>query len=147
MATPGHTPACVTYVFGDAMFVGDTLFMPDFGTARCDFPGGDARELYRSIQKMYKAPDATRLFMCHDYLSGERKQLRHETSIGEQKKTNVHIREGVSENDFVTMRQERDVNLCVPKLLIPAVQFNICAGDISVDANDVQFLKIPLNTF
>jgi glyoxylase-like metal-dependent hydrolase (beta-lactamase superfamily II) len=145
MHTPGHTPACVTYVIGDAAFVGDTLFMPDYGTARCDFPGGDAAALYRSIQRIFALPPETRLFMCHDYQPGGR-PLAWETSVAEQRRANVHIHDGISEADFVTMRQSRDKTLSVPDLLLPAVQVNIRAGRLpAAESNGRRYLKLPLD--
>ena len=146
--TPGHTPACVTYLIGDAAFVGDTLFMPDYGSARCDFPGGDARTLYQSIQRLFQLPDATRVFLCHDYKTAARDQFVHETLIGTQKTQNIHVHQGVSEADFVAMRTARDAQLKVPALLLPAVQVNIHAGRLPpAEANGTAYLKIPLNVF
>ncbi len=143
--TPGHTPACVTYVMGDAAFVGDTLFMPDFGTARCDFPGGDARTLYRSIRRVLSLPPETRLFMCHDYMPNGR-ELRWETSVAEQRSDNIHVRDGISEKDFVEMRQKRDRTLDMPALILPSIQINIRAGALpSPEDNGIAYLKIPLN--
>ena len=143
--TPGHTPACLTYVIGDAAFVGDTLFMPDFGTARCDFPGGDARQLYRSIQKIFALPDATRLFLCHDYKAPGRDAYRWETTVGEEKRANVHVHAGVSEDEFVAMREERDAGLAVPRLLLPSIQVNIRAGRFpEAEDNGVSYLRIPV---
>jgi glyoxylase-like metal-dependent hydrolase (beta-lactamase superfamily II) len=145
MATPGHTPSCCTYSIGDCAFVGDTLFMPDFGTARCDFPGGDARQLYRSIKRTLALPDATKLYMCHDYQPGGR-DLQWRTTVGEQKIQNIHIHQGISEQDFVAMRTERDKQLAVPKLILPALQINIRAGRLpEPDKDGNQFLKLPLN--
>ncbi|MCX8231557.1 MAG: MBL fold metallo-hydrolase [Alphaproteobacteria bacterium] len=147
MHTPGHTPACITYVFGDAAFVGDTLFMPDYGTARADFPGGDARALYQSTQRTLRLPADTRLFMCHDYAPSGREYL-WETTVAEQKATNIHLRDGVSEDDYVAMRKARDENLAVPALLLPAVQVNMRGGFPPLpEGNGVSYLKIPLNTF
>lgn len=144
MATPGHTPACVSYKVGDAVFVGDTLFMPDYGTARADFPGGDARVLYESIQKLLALPEATRLFMCHDYGSETRTEFAHETSVGEQRRCNIHIAEK-SSADFVCYRQSRDANLSAPKLLYPAVQFNMRAGHMpEAEANGQAYFKMPV---
>ena len=144
--TPGHTPACMTHVIGDAGFVGDTIFMPDFGTARCDFPGGDARTLFRSIQKIMALPDDTRLFMCHDYLPDSRSDYAWETTVGEQRKNNIHVHEGVSEEDFVQMRTERDKKLQMPRLILPSVQVNMRAGHMPpAEDNGVSYLKIPLN--
>jgi glyoxylase-like metal-dependent hydrolase (beta-lactamase superfamily II) len=146
--TPGHTPACLTYVIGDAGFVGDTIFMPDFGTARCDFPGGDARKLYQSIQKIFALPDATRLFMCHDYKAPGREEFRYETSVGEEKANNVHVGAGKSEDEFVKMRSERDATLGMPRLILPSVQVNMRAGQFPpAEGNGVSYLKLPLNQF
>ena len=143
--TPGHTPACVSYKIGDAVFVGDTLFMPDFGTARADFPGGDAHALYRSIQRVLSLPPQTRLFMCHDYKAPGRDQYAWETTVGEERARNVHVREGVSEDDFVKMREARDKTLATPLLLLPAIQVNIRAGKLPpAEANGVQYLKVPV---
>ena len=143
--TPGHTPACVSYIIGDAVFVGDTLFMPDFGTARCDFPGGDAKQLYKSIQKILDRPDETRLFMCHDYAPGGREYL-WETTVGEQKAKNIHINSSVTEDQFVKMRTDRDSELDMPVLILPSVQVNMRAGDFpEPEDNGVSYLKIPLN--
>ena len=143
--TPGHTPACSTYVIGDAAFVGDTLFMPDFGTARCDFPGGDARALYRSIKKILALPPETRLFMCHDYAPGGR-EYRWETSVAEERAENIHVHDGVSEEDFVKMRSERDAQLSMPALILPSVQVNMRAGDLPPpEDNGTRYLKIPLD--
>ena len=147
MHTPGHTPACATYVIGDAAFVGDTLFMPDYGTARADFPGGDARLLYRSIQKTLSLPPATRLFMCHDYAPNGR-DYAWETTVAEQKAGNIHIKDGISEDDYAAMRTARDEKLAVPVLLLPAVQINMRAGHLPPpEDNGVSYLKIPLNAF
>jgi glyoxylase-like metal-dependent hydrolase (beta-lactamase superfamily II) len=144
--TPGHTPACMTYVIGDAGFVGDTLFMPDYGTARCDFPGGDARTLYQSVQKIMALPDDTRLFMCHDYLPEGREEVQWETTVGEQRRHNVHIHEGVSEQEFVSMRNERDSGLAMPRLILPSVQVNMRAGDMPpAEDNGIRYLKIPVD--
>lgn len=144
--TPGHTPACMTYVIGDAAFVGDTLFMPDYGTARCDFPGGDAHVLYRSIQKLYALPDETRLFLCHDYLPEGREDYRWETTVGAQKAGNIHVHQGVSEEGFVKMRTERDASLAMPVLILPSVQVNMRAGHFPpADDNGLIYLKIPVD--
>lgn len=144
--TPGHTPACLTYVIGDAAFVGDTLFMPDFGTARCDFPGGDARALYQSIQKVLALPPDTRLFMCHDYKAPQRDVFKHETTVAEQRAANIHVHDGVSEDDFVRMRTERDATLAMPKLIIPSVQVNMRGGDMPpAEDNGQVYLKVPVN--
>lgn len=146
--TPGHTPACLTYVVGDAAFVGDTLFMPDYGTARCDFPGGDARTLYHSIQKVLALPEQTRLFLCHDYKAPGRDTFEHETSVAEQRSENVHVHEGISEDEFVKMRTERDATLGMPRLIIPSVQVNMRAGELPpAEENGTVYLKVPLNFF
>jgi glyoxylase-like metal-dependent hydrolase (beta-lactamase superfamily II) len=148
MHTPGHTPACMTHVIGDAAFVGDTIFMPDYGTARCDFPGGDAHTLYNSIQRLFALPDATRVFLCHDYKAPGREEFVYETSIGEQKRANVHVHTGVSEDAFVTMREARDAKLSMPTLILPSVQVNMRAGQLPpAEDNGVRYLKIPLNQF
>jgi glyoxylase-like metal-dependent hydrolase (beta-lactamase superfamily II) len=142
--TPGHTPACMTHVVGDAAFVGDTLFMPDGGTARADFPGGDAHALYRSIRRILALPDATRLFMCHDYAPGGR-EFRWETTVAEERANNIHIRDGVTEDAFVTLRMARDATLSAPKLIIPSIQVNMRAGELPPpDASGRRFLKVPL---
>lgn len=147
MHTPGHTPACATYVFDDAAFVGDTLFMPDYGTARTDFPGGDAATLYRSIQKILALPDNTRLFMCHDYKAPGRDDYAWETTVAEQRADNIHIGRGITEREFVSMRTERDKSLDMPALILPSVQVNIRAGHMPpTESNGVSFLKIPVNT-
>ncbi|MNU68259.1 putative metallo-hydrolase [compost metagenome] len=144
--TPGHTPACVSYRIGDAVFVGDTLFMPDYGTARCDFPGGDARTLHRSIQKLLALPDATRVFVGHDYLPQGREAFAWETSIGAQKAENIHIGGGRSEDDFVALREARDATLSPPQLILTALQVNIRAGALPPSASSGRrFLKTPLN--
>jgi glyoxylase-like metal-dependent hydrolase (beta-lactamase superfamily II) len=143
--TPGHTPACVSYRIGDAIFVGDTLFMPDYGTARADFPGGDARALYRSIRKLLAQPPQTRLFLCHDYLAPGRDTHAWETTVAEQREHNVHAHEGVSESEFVSMRERRDSTLAAPTLLLPSIQVNIRAGRWpQAESNGVQYLKIPV---
>lgn len=143
--TPGHTPACMTYKIGDAVFVGDTLFMPDYGTARCDFPGGDAATLYRSIQRILKYPDDTRIFVCHDY-GPDGRPYAWETTVGAQKASNKHIRNGISEEAFVKMREERDATLSMPALILPSVQVNIQAGQLPTpEDNGVSYLKVPLN--
>lgn len=145
MAVPGHTPACVAYQFGDAVFVGDTLFMPDVGTARCDFPGGDAKVLYASIRKLLSLPPETRLFLCHDYPPAGR-EVCFETTVAAQRAHNVHVHDGVSEDDFVALRTRRDATLDMPVLILPAVQVNIRAGKFPpADDNGVRYLKIPLN--
>ncbi|GGG95849.1 hypothetical protein GCM10007420_09320 [Glycocaulis albus] len=144
--TPGHTPACMTYVIGDAAFVGDTLFMPDYGTARCDFPGGDAAALYRSIQKIYALPEDTRMFLCHDYKAPGRDTFEWETTVGEQKRANIHVHEGVSEDAFVKMRTARDATLAMPTLILPSVQVNMRAGHMPpADDNGTVYLKIPVD--
>ena len=144
--TPGHTPACVSYHIGDAVFVGDTLFMPDYGTARADFPGGDARTLYRSIHRLLALPEETRMFVGHDYLPEGRTDYRWETTVGAQKAGNIHVGGGVSEDDFVTMREARDATLAVPKLILPSLQMNIRAGALPpAEASGKRFLKMPLN--
>jgi glyoxylase-like metal-dependent hydrolase (beta-lactamase superfamily II) len=144
--TPGHTPACLTYVIGDAAFVGDTLFMPDFGTARCDFPGGSAEEMYASVQKILGLPDETRIFVCHDYKAPGRDVYAWESTVGEQKAKNVHIGGGATRDSFVKMRTERDATLDMPRLIIPSLQVNMRAGQMppADDKGDV-FLKVPIN--
>ena len=145
MHTPGHTPACMTHVMGNAAFVGDTLFMPDGGTARADFPGGDAHELYHSIRKVLSLPEETRLFMCHDYGPNGR-EIRWETTVGEERKHNIHVRDGVTEEEFVAMRQARDATLDMPKLIIPSIQVNMRAGKLPPkDDSGRTFLKVPVN--
>lgn len=147
MHTPGHTPACLSYVIGDAVFVGDTLFMHDFGTARCDFPGGDARTLYASIQRLFELPDATRVFLCHDYKAPGRDEFCNETSIGAEREHNIHVGQGASEDEFVAMRTARDATLSMPTLILPSVQINMRAGALPpAEDNGVRYLKIPLNT-
>ncbi len=142
---PGHTPACVAYQFSDAVFVGDTMFMPDVGTARCDFPGGDARTLYASTRKILSLPAETRLFMCHDYPPNDR-PLAYETTVAEQCAKNIHVHDGITEDQFVLMRTKRDATLDMPVLILPAVQINIRAGELPPqEANGVSYLKIPLN--
>jgi glyoxylase-like metal-dependent hydrolase (beta-lactamase superfamily II) len=142
---PGHTPADVAYRIGDAVFVGDTLFMPDYGTARADFPGGDARTLYRSIRRLLSLPDETRLFMCHDYKAPGRDDFRWETTVGDQRRSSVHVHDGVGEDEFVAMREKRDAGLAVPKLLLPSIQVNIRAGRFGeAEANGVTYLRIPV---
>jgi glyoxylase-like metal-dependent hydrolase (beta-lactamase superfamily II) len=145
MSVPGHTPACVAYKIGDAVFVGDTLFMPDVGTARCDFPGGDAPTLYRSVRKLLSLPADTRLFMCHDYPPNGR-PVAFECTVADQRARNIHVNESVSEADFVAMRTKRDATLDMPVLILPAVQINIRAGELPpAEANGVSYVKIPLN--
>jgi len=147
LSTPGHTPACVCYRIGGAVFVGDTLFMPDYGTARCDFPGGDARTLYRSIKRLLSLPPATRLFLCHDYKAPGRDQFAWETTVGEQRASNPHIRDGVTEEEFVLLRESRDAILPVPRLLYPAIQVNIRAGKLPpIETNGRRYIRIPLST-
>lgn len=146
--TPGHTPACLTYLMGDAAFVGDTLFMPDYGTARCDFPGGNAATLYHSIQKIFALPESTRLFMCHDYLAPGRDEYQYETSVAEQKANNIHVGGDKTADEFVKMRTERDATLAMPRLILPSVQINMRAGQFPPpEANGVSYLKLPLNQF
>jgi glyoxylase-like metal-dependent hydrolase (beta-lactamase superfamily II) len=143
---PGHTNDSVAYLVGDALFTGDSLFMPDGGTARCDFPGGDAATLYQSIQRMFELPDDTRVFVCHDYGPGGR-EVQCETTIGEQKRSNIHVREGTSEAQYVKMRTERDASLAMPTLLLPAVQVNIRAGGLpEPESNGVRYLKLPIDS-
>jgi len=143
--TPGHTPACVSYKIGDAVFVGDTIFMPDYGTARADFPGGDAATLYRSVRRILDLPRTTRLFMCHDYKAPGRDKFAWETSVGEERDRNIHIHDGVSEDTFVAMRKARDATLAAPVLLLPSIQVNIRAGRLPApESNGTRYLKIPL---
>ena len=145
MFVPGHTPACAAYRFGDAVFVGDTLFMPDVGTARCDFPGGDAKALFASTRKLLSLPAETRLFMCHDYPPADR-PVAFETTVAEQRAKNIHVHDGVSEDAFVAMRTQRDATLDMPTLILPSVQVNIRAGELPPkEDNGVAYLKIPLN--
>ena len=146
MHTPGHTPACVTYVVGNAAFIGDTLFMPDFGTARADFPGGSARDLYKSIQKILSLPDETRLFLCHDYKAPGRDEFCWETTVAEEKINNIHVGGGKSEEEFVAFRTARDAQLPMPKLIIPSIQVNMRAGKMPPAELDGQvYLKVPIN--
>jgi len=146
MHTPGHTPACVSYRIGDAVFVGDTMFMPDYGTARTDFPGGCARQLYRSIHKLLSLPPETRLFMCHDYKAPGRDRFAWETTVAEQRRANQHIHDGVGEDEFVAMREARDKTLATPKLLIPSIQVNMRAGRFPPAGEDgVRYLRIPVS--
>jgi glyoxylase-like metal-dependent hydrolase (beta-lactamase superfamily II) len=146
MHTPGHTPACLTYVIGDAAFVGDTLFMPDYGTARADFPGGSARQLYRSIRKVLALAPETRLFMCHDYKAPGRDAYVWETTVAEQRAANVHVRDGISEDEFVAMREARDKTLSMPKLIIPSIQVNMRAGEFpEPEDNGTVYLKVPID--
>jgi glyoxylase-like metal-dependent hydrolase (beta-lactamase superfamily II) len=145
MLTPGHTPACMTHVIGDAAFVGDTLFMPDGGTARADFPGGDARVLYRSVKRVLELPAEVRLFMCHDYAPGGR-AIKWETTVAEERAHNIHVRDGVSEDEFVAMRTQRDATLPMPKLILPSVQVNMNGGrPPEPEDNGVRYRKVPLN--
>ena len=144
--TPGHTPACLTYVIEDAAFVGDTLFMPDFGTARCDFPGGSSERLFSSIQKILELPDDTRIFVGHDYKAPGRDKYAWETTVGEQKKKNIHIKSGKSKDDFVKLRDERDAKLAMPKLIVPSLQVNMRAGNMpEPDEQGDVFIKVPIN--
>ncbi len=146
IATPGHTPACITYVIGDAAFVGDTLFMPDFGSARTDFPGGSALQLYHSIQKILSLPGDTRLFMCHDYKAPGRDAFAWETSVAEQRAGNIHVSDSVSKDEFVEMRESRDSQLGMPKLILPSLQVNLRAGRLPhPEDNGIRYLKIPLD--
>lgn len=143
---PGHTPACIAYHIGDAVFVGDTLFMPDFGSARCDFPGGDAGTLYDSVHKLYQLPDETRMFLCHDYKAPGRDHYAWETTVGQQKAENIHLNTSVSREDFIEMRTERDKTLKMPRLILPSIQVNMRAGEFpEPEENGQRYLKIPLN--
>jgi glyoxylase-like metal-dependent hydrolase (beta-lactamase superfamily II) len=144
--TPGHTPACLSYVIEDAVFVGDTLFMPDYGTARCDFPGGDAATLYRSIQKLFELPDETVVYLCHDYKAEGRDYFEFKTTIKQQREHNIHVGGGISEEDFVKMRTARDATLGMPKLILPSVQLNMRAGEFPpAEDNGTTYFKIPIN--
>ena len=144
--TPGHTPACMTHIIGDAAFVGDTLFMPDGGTARADFPGGDARALYRSSRRILQLPDQVRLFMCHDYGPNGR-EIKWQTTVAEERQHNIHVKDGTSEDDFVAMREARDATLAMPRLIIPSLQVNMKAGRLPApDPSGKRFLKVPLDT-
>ena len=144
---PGHTPACMAYLIGDALFVGDTLFMPDAGTARCDFPGGDARSLYESCQRLLELPDDTRVFVCHDYQPGGR-DIAFESTVAEQRAQNIHVGVGISADDFVAMREARDADLDMPTLILPSLQVNMRAGNLPpIDASGRLFLKVPINAF
>lgn len=148
MHTPGHTPACMSYLIGDALFVGDTLFMPDYGTARCDFPGGDAHTLFISVQKIFSLPDETRMFMCHDYKAPGRDYYLNETTVGEERLHNVHVGEGKCEQEFIKMRTERDATLSMPRLILPSVQVNMRAGHLpEPEENGQSYLKVPVNLF
>jgi glyoxylase-like metal-dependent hydrolase (beta-lactamase superfamily II) len=145
--TPGHTPACMTYLIGDTAFVGDTLFMPDYGTARCDFPGGDAHAMYRSIHdKLFQLPDETRVFLCHDYKAPGRDEFQYQTTIGAERAGNVHINAGIREENFVAMRHDRDATLGMPTLILPSVQINMRAGNLPpAEDNGTRYLKIPMD--
>lgn len=146
--TPGHTPACLSYVIGDAVFVGDTLFMPDYGTARCDFPKGSAAVLFDSVKKLYQLDENIRVFLCHDYLPKDRKEYSCETSIAEQKNTNIHLNASTTKAAFVEMRNRRDATLSMPKLILPAIQINMRGGQFpEAEANGIRYLKLPLNYF
>lgn len=146
--TPGHTPACLSYVIGDAVFVGDTLFMPDYGTARCDFPRGSAEQLYDSVQSLFQLPEDTRVFLCHDYLPETRESYVCESDIQIQKTQNIHIHQGISKAEFAQMRNQRDSGLSMPKLILPAIQINMKAGQFpEPEQNGVSYLKLPLNYF
>ena len=146
MHTPGHTPACLTYVIGDAAFVGDTLFMPDYGTARADFPGGSARQLYGSIRKVLALPPETRLFLCHDYKAPGRDFYAWETTVAEERLNNVHVRDGIGEDEFVAMREARDKTLSMPKLIVPSIQVNMRGGEFpQPEDNGTVYLKVPIN--
>ena len=146
MHTPGHTPACISYLAGDAVIVGDTLFMPDYGTARCDFPGGSARQLYRSIRRLLALPPATRIFLCHDYKAPGRDHFVWETTVAEQRAKNTHIHDGIDEAAFVAMRESRDKTLDMPALIIPSIQVNMRAGQMPApDSNGTVYLRLPLN--
>ncbi|MEM1047953.1 MAG: MBL fold metallo-hydrolase [Pseudomonadota bacterium] len=145
--TPGHTPACMTHVIGNAAFVGDTLFMPDSGTARADFPGGCATDLFKSIKRVLTLPDSMRLFMCHDYGAGGKRDIAWETTVGEEREANIHVRDGVSEEEFVRMRTERDACLSMPKLIVPSIQTNMRAGALPpAEDNGTRYFKVPINT-
>ena len=146
MHTPGHTPACLTWIIGDAAFIGDTLFMPDYGTARCDFPGGDARALFRSIRRIFTLPAQTRLFVCHDYLPVSRTRYAWETTVQDERINNVHVHEGIDEDTFVRIRQQRDAELLMPRLILPSIQVNMRAGHLpKAESNGRRYLKIPVN--
>ena len=143
---PGHTPACIAYVIGDAVFVGDTMFMPDYGTARADFPGGDARQLFRSLRRVLSLPPETRLFMCHDYLPAGREEYVWETTVAAERAGNIHAHDGITEDEFVAMREARDATLDMPRLILPSVQVNMRAGHMPpADENGVTYLKLPVN--
>ena len=143
---PGHTPADMAWLIGDALFVGDTLFLPDLGSARCDFPGGDARRLYQSVRKLLSLPDDTRMFMCHDYPPEGRREHACETTVGEQRRSNIHLKDSISEDEFVKMRTERDATLDMPRLILPSIQVNIRAGQMPpAEDNGTVYLKVPIN--
>ena len=147
MSVPGHTPACVAYYISDALFIGDTLFMPDYGSARCDFPGGDAGTLYESVQRIYQLPGKTRLFLCHDYKTKNRNYYKWETTVNEQKEKNIHLNNSVDKQTFIEMRTKRDKTLKAPKLLLPSIQVNMRAGRLpKAENNGKHYLKIPINT-
>ena len=147
MSVPGHTPACVAYYISDALFIGDTLFMPDYGSARCDFPGGDAGTLYESVQRIYQLPGKTRLFLCHDYKTKNRNYYKWETTVNEQKEKNIHLNNSVDKQTFIEMRTKRDKTLKTPKLLLPSIQVNMRAGRLpKAENNGKHYLKIPINT-
>lgn len=144
--TPGHTPACMSHLIGDALFVGDTIFMPDYGTARCDFPGGDAGTLYDSIQTLFALPDQTRMFLCHDYKAPGRDTYEWETTVGAEKRTNIHVKTGISRDEFIAMRTARDKTLAMPHLILPSVQVNMRAGEMPpAEDNGVRYMKVPIN--
>lgn len=146
MHVPGHTPACIAYVVGEAVFVGDTMFMPDYGSARADFPGGDARSLFRSMRRILSLPPATRLFMCHDYLPAGRSEYVWETTVAAERAGNIHVHDGISEDEFVAMREARDATLAMPRLILPSVQVNMRAGHLPPpDDNGIVYLKLPVN--
>jgi len=146
MHTPGHTPACVSYVIGEAVFVGDTIFMPDFGTARADFPGGDAHVLYQSIRRILALPPETRVFLCHDYKAPGRDAYAWETTIAAERAHNIHVHDGVTEEDFVAMREARDKTLAMPTLILPSIQVNIQAGQLPPpEENGLRYLKLPID--
>lgn len=147
MSTPGHTPTCLSFVISEAIFVGDTLFMPDFGTARTDFPGGDAVTLYESIQKILSLPDDYRIFSCHDYKAPGREHYAWQSTVGQQKESNIHVKQGTSKEDFVALRSQRDAGLNLPKLMLPSVQINMRAGNLPAsEANGMSYLKLPINS-
>jgi len=144
--TPGHTPACMSHLIGDALFVGDTLFMPDYGSARCDFPGGDSGMLYDSIQRLFALPEETRMFLCHDYKAPGRDEFVWETTVGEQKRDNIHLKTGTSRQAFVDLRTKRDATLSMPQLILPSVQINMRAGELPpAETNGQRYLKVPIN--